>query len=145
MTTSDKSPSPLRNYSIKKRIKQRVIVALLLSGGIIFCQEMGWLDRFAEQFVKQKIDWSNNQDIISYLKQIITTKHLTDLPLKCLISVINNDDGTSILNVEIHEKHNQECMTTRTNFPTVFTFRVNRLNGNIQIDKDSPNHFYPIQ
>lgn len=144
MTKSDRPAFPPSRNSLKKRIIQRVIVALLLSGGIIFCQEMGWLDQLTDQFVRQKIDWSNNQSVIKYLKQIITDKNLTEIPLRCLIPVINNDDGSTILNVEIHEKHNQECLNTRKNFPTIFTFRVNRQNGSIQIDKNTPNHFYPL-
>lgn len=144
MTSQNQKTLPRKNISIKKRIRQRVLMALILSGGIIFAQKIGWLDHFENQIVKQKMNWSNNQEVIQYLKQVITDKHLTDTPLKCLIPVINNDDGSSILNVEIHEKHNNECLKTKTNFPTIFTFRVNRLNGNIQLDKDSPNHFYPL-
>lgn len=145
MTTSKKTSLPPQKFSFKKRIIQRVVVALLLSGVIIFCQEMGWLDQFADQFIKQKVDWSNNQEVIKYLKQSITTKQLTKTPLNCLIPVINNDNGSSILTVEIHEKHNQECLNTRKGFPTIFTFRVDRQNGNIQLDKNSPGQFYPLQ
>lgn len=142
MTTQKEFPS--RPTSIKKRILQRVTIAIFLSGGIILAQQLGWLDRFTNQMLKQKIDWSNNQEVIHYLKQVILDQKLTETPMNCLIPVINNDNGASILTVEIHEKHNRECLNTRTDFPTLFTFRVNRVDGNIQIDKDSPNHFYPI-
>lgn len=136
--------STKNHTSIKQRIWKRVAIALLLSGGIIFSQKMGWLDHFTNQIMKQKINWSNNQEVIQYLKQLTADRHLTDIPANCLIPVINNDDGGSILPVEFHEKHNTECQNTRPDFPVVFTFHVNRLNGNIQIDKGSPNHFYPI-
>lgn len=144
MSSKNKITLSKKNVSVKKRIMQRVIIALIFSGSIIFAEKMGWLDHFADTITKEKINWTNNQQVVQYLKQIITDKKLSDIPSKCLIPVINNDDGSSILNVEIHAKHNQECVNTQTNFPTIFTFRINRLNGNIQFDKGSPNHFYPL-
>ncbi|MDI2090748.1 hypothetical protein [Commensalibacter oyaizuii] len=144
----DSNPSRLTGYrrtSLKKRILQRVIIALIFSAGVITAQEMGWLDNITQQFAKQKVNWLDNKAVIAYLRTVITHQKLTDTPQKCLVFVINNDMGGDSVDIAVKEQHNAICTDTRTDFPTLFTFRVNRQNGNIQIDKNTPNHFYPIQ
>lgn len=133
-----------RKFSLKRRIMQRVIIALLFSGGIIAAQEMGWLDNFTNQFVKKKVNWLDNSSVVAYLKQIVTDHKLTQTPPNCLIYVINNDNGGAVVNIQVREQHNAVCTNTRTDFPILFTFRVNRPNGSVEVDKNSPNHFYLI-
>lgn len=153
---SNNSPKPVKpqesssrfsgkpRRSMKRRVIQRVIFALLFSGGVIAAQEMGWLDNISRQWSKQKINWMNNKEVTQYLRTVITDNKLTETPENCLVFVINNDTGEEIVNMQVREQHNNICTNTRSDFPLLFTFRVDRTNGNIQIDKGSPNHFYPI-
>ncbi|CAI3924481.1 unnamed protein product [Commensalibacter communis] len=130
--------------SMKRRIMQRVIFALLFSAAVIGAQEMGWLNNISRQWTKQKVNWMDNKQVTQYLRTVITDNQLTQTPTNCLVFVINNDNGGEIVNMQVREQHNSSCSNTRTDFPILFTFRVNRTDGNIQVDKGSPNHFYPI-
>lgn len=141
-TSSRFSGRPRR--SMKRRVIQRVIIALLFSGGVIAAQEMGWLDNISRQWSKQKVNWTNNKEVTGYLRTVITDNKLTTTPTNCLVFVINNDTGGEIVNLQVREQHNTTCTNTRSDFPLLFTFRVDRSNGSIQVDKGSPNHFYPI-
>lgn len=140
--TSRFSGKPRR--SIKRRIIQRVIFALLFSAGVIGAQEMGWIDNISRQWSKQKVNWMDNKHVTQYLRTVITDNKLTQTPINCLVFVINNDTGEETVNMQVREQHNSTCTNTRNDFPLLFTFRVDRTNGNIQVDKGSPNHFYPI-
>ncbi|MDI2112496.1 hypothetical protein [Commensalibacter nepenthis] len=130
--------------SMKRRIIQRVIFALLFSAGVIGAQEMGWLNNISRQWIKQKVNWMDNKQVTQYLRTVITDNQLTQTSIHCLVFVINNDTGGETVNMQVREQHNNSCSETRPDFPLLFTFRVNRSNGNIQVDKGSPNHFYPI-
>lgn len=131
--------------SVKRRIIQRVLVALLFSAGVIGANEMGWLNNISDQLTKQKVNWLDNKQVTQYLREVINDQKLSDTPSKCLVFVINNDNGGDIVDMQVREQHNNLCTNTRSDFPLLFTFRVNRTDGNIQIDKGTPNHFYPIQ
>lgn len=139
------NPSGRKRTSMKRRIMQRVIIALIFSAGVIAAQEMGWLGNMARQWSKQKVNWMNNKEVTQHLRQVITDNKLSDTLTNCLVFVIHNDTGGEIVNMQVREQHNSTCTNTRSDFPLLFTFRVDRTNGNIQIDKGSPNHFYPIQ
>lgn len=130
--------------SMKRRVIQRVIIALLFSAGVIAAQEMGWLDNISRQWSKQKVNWLDNREVTQHLRTVITDNKLTETPMNCLVFVINNDTGEETVNIQVREQHNSTCANTRTDFPLLFTFRVDRTNGSIQVDKGSPNHFYPI-
>ncbi|CAK7192093.1 hypothetical protein COMNV_00276 [Commensalibacter sp. Nvir] len=142
--TSHSSSSKL-NVFTRKRIWQRVLIALFLSAGIIFAQKAGWLDQFSRQLTQQHMNWSNNSDVIAYLKKIVANNQLTKTSPHCLVYVINNDNGQETVRVEVREQHNSVCTNTRKDFPLLFTFEINRIQKTVQIDKGSPNHFYPIQ
>lgn len=152
---SSKQQSPLppekvtkarRNpVSIKRRIIQRACVALILSFGVLLSYYMGWLDAVIDQSIRQKVNWFDDTKMVEYLRnRTINDKIVTTRP-SCLVFIVNGNAPPEVTDVQVREKHNKECSDTSNDFPLLFTFRVNRVNGTIQIDRNSSNHFYPFQ
>ncbi len=82
----------------------------------------------------------NENQAIDLVSQSIERNQLTALKTECLMFVVENKP--TFYEVEVHEKHNQQCGGDPATAPRLFGYRVDKQTGSLKTDEPVSNGQY---
>ncbi len=130
--------------SVRGRIVQRVLVALLAGLALLALQRSGLLDRLSGSAFPSALDWSSDYPLVEHLRRLVVRDRLTRDSPDCLLFVINGNDPPDATRMDVMEKHSGSCPGTRGQLPKLFTLKVDRAARSVQSDNGSPGSFHPL-
>ncbi len=137
-------PSRRGGRTVRSRIVQRVLVALLAGLVLLALQRSGLLDRLSGSAFPSALDWSGDYPLVEHLRRLVVRDGLTHDSPDCLLFVINGNDPPDASRMDVMEKHSGACPGTRGQLPKLFTLKVNRVAHSVQSDAGSPGSFHPL-
>ena len=145
--TAIQVPPPNRRgpRSVRGRVVQRVLVALLAGLALLGLERAGLLDRLSGSILPSGLDWSSDYPLVEYLRGLVVRDGLTHDSKDCLLFVINGNDPPDASRMDVMEKHSGSCPGTRGQLPKLFTLKVNRIAHSVQTDAGSPGSFHPLR
>ncbi|WP_266157168.1 hypothetical protein [Dyella silvatica] len=89
---------------------------------------------------------ANEDAAIKLISEAIQKHRLTSLPIDCL-TFMPEEEGATTYSVEVHENHTPPCKGDPDTSPRLFSFKVDRSNGQLSTDATDPadGEYQPIQ
>ncbi|MBE7212450.1 MAG: hypothetical protein INR65_15625 [Gluconacetobacter diazotrophicus] len=126
---------------------RRVVTALAAGLAILLLGRLGVLNRLAPGLAPAGLNWTNDYQLVEYLRGRVVDDGLTKTRKDCLLFIINGNDPPDAVRMRVMEKHSGSCPPAAPGadaLPQLFTLQVDRQNKSVQTDAGDPGHFHPL-
>ncbi len=126
---------------------RRVILAVVLVVAAVATQWSGFT-ALTDRVFGPRIDWMNDYQTTTHLYDVIVRRHLTDVPKRCLLIIVDGTTPPQATRMGVYERPTTACMGSvpapTHRLPRLFDLLVDRTAGRVQTDRGSPGHFHPL-
>jgi len=111
---------------------------------VIIANKTGYLDQAADKMRFNTLSWFDNTALVEHLRILVTHDGMTDQPGRCLVFIVDGNSPPDATKIDVMGKHTKDCPANISDFPRLFTLKINRADRIIQTDAGTPGQFRTV-